>query len=742
MNLEQALQAFFAESDELLLQMEEALLVLEQQPADATALNAVFRAAHTIKGSAGLFGLDRIVGFAHCAESLLDKLRHGELTFNGDIAAALLASCDRLKEMTALAAECGNDQMLANDPEHGALMARLERLAGLTPKPVVPAAAPEPEHEVEIVEHQDTAASDCWVISIRVAPDILQHGIDPLSFMRYLTKLGTLVHVTTLTTHVPPLDALDPEFCHLAYEIAFRSDADKVTIEKVFEFMQEVAEVRILPPHSKLDDYIRLIQELPEDKLMLGEMLVASGVLTEQELATGLARQTLQQANEKMAPLGEILVQEQLVPQPVLDAALAKQQQARERKTLENRFIRVDSLKLEHLINLVGELVIAGAGANLAVQEGETAGMQEAMSVLQRLMEEIRDSALRLRMVEIGDTFQRFQRVVRDTAHELGKDIELVIDGGETELDKSMVEKINDPLLHLVRNAIDHGIEPVDTRLANGKPARAKVMLSAQHESGSVLIKVSDDGGGLNRDRILARAIERGLAKPDQALKDSEIYGFIFEPGFSTAAAVTNLSGRGVGMDVVKKNISALRGSIDIDTKPGAGTTVSIRLPLTLAIIDGFMIGVGSAAFVVPLDSVIECVDLNSQICDRDAHTRYINLRGETLPYLALSEFFGIEPEADARQSVVVVQYGERKAGLVVDRLHGEYQTVIKPLGSWFSHLKGIAGSTILGTGAVGLIIDVPTLVDLARERESNDLERLDTRFARVLASQPMSSAK
>lgn len=740
MDLTQALQAFFAESDELLLQMEEALLVLEQQPSDATALNAVFRAAHTIKGSAGLFGLDRIVAFAHCAESLLDKLRHGELTFNPEIAATLLASCDRLKEMTAQAAEQGNDSTLADAPEHGELMRRLEQLAGIAHAVPMVASALLPV-PIEVLDGE-TATSDCWLISIRVDPDILQHGLDPLSFIRYLSKLGQIMHVTTLTTHVPPLDALDPERCYLAYEIVFRSDADKAQIESAFEFMMEVATVRILPPHSLLDDYIRLIEALPEDNLMLGEILIASGVLTEQELAAGLAHQSMQQAAQQHEPLGQILVNEQGVPQPVVDAALAKQQQVRDRKAMENRFIRVDSLKLEHLINLVGELVIAGASANLAVRHGEKAGLQESMSVVLRLMEEIRDSALRLRMVEIGDTFQRFQRVVRDVSHELGKDIELDIQGGETELDKTVVEKINDPLLHLVRNAIDHGIEPVDVRLARGKPARAKLTLSAKHESGSILIQVSDDGGGLDRERILKRAIERGIARPDQALKDSDINNFIFEAGFSTAEAVTNLSGRGVGMDVVKKNITALRGSIDLDTKPGIGTTVRIRLPLTLAIIDGFMVGVGDASFVLPLDTVLECVDMNDQIFQRDSHTRYIHLRGETLPYLALSEFFGIEPQQGSRRSVVVVQYGDRKAGLVVDRLYGEYQTVIKPLGSLFQHLRGIAGSTILGNGTVGLIVDVPALVDLAMKRENADLDRQDARFAKVLATPPMSFVK
>lgn len=734
MNMELALQTFFSECDELLLQMEEALLVLEQQPNDEAAMGSVFRAAHTIKGSSGLFGFDCIVKFAHHAESLLDLLRHGKLLFSPDIAAALLNSCDHLKEMIADAAKTGDDHALADTEQHKALMARLQQLAGADgrssePGTALPATLPEPTVETM---NDDTVVGDCWLISIRLERDILQHGLDPLPFIRYLGTLGTLVQVVTLTEHVPQLAELDPELCHLGFEVVLKSEADKTTIESVFDFISELAQVRILAPHSRLADYILLIDSLPEDNSRLGEILVASGVLTAHELATGLSQQSTQGVADQTPPLGQILVQEQGLPQPVVDAALAKQQHNRERKSLENRFIRIDSLKLEGLINLVGELVIAGASANLAVQQDQKQGLQESISVILGLVEEIRDGALRLRMVEVGETFQRFQRVVRDVSHELGKDIELEISGAETELDKTVVEKISDPLLHLVRNAIDHGIEPVEERLANGKPAKGHLKLSAYHESGCVVIKVADDGGGLNRDRILARAVERGLVQPEQRLSDRDIYNFIFEAGFSTAPEVTNLSGRGVGMDVVKKNITALRGSIELDTVPGAGTTVNIRLPLTLAIIDGFMIGVGGAVFVVPLDMVVECVDVNDQILDRNSQTRYIHLRGETLPYLRLNEFFGVGGASAQRQSLVVVQYGSRKAGLVVDRLYGEYQTVIKPLGRMFHHLRGIAGSTILGSGAVGLIVDVPTLIDLAVQREGELLEGVDARLTRI----------
>jgi len=354
-------------------------------------------------------------------------------------------------------------------------------------------------------------------------------------------------------------------------------------------------------------------------------------------------------------------------------------------------------------------------------------GMQEATSVISRLVEEIRDGALCLRMVPIGETFNRFQRVVRDVGRELGKDIELLITGADTELDKTVVEKIGDPLMHLVRNALDHGIETAAVRHSAGKPAKGTLRLNAYHDAGSILIEIADDGGGLNRDRILQKARDRGLVAADATPSDQDIYNLIFEAGFSTAEAVTNISGRGVGMDVVKRNITALRGTVDLGSEPGQGTSVRIRLPLTLAIIDGFLVGVGKASFVVPLDMVVECVELTA--ADRQAlHERsYLNLRGEVLPFVQLRQHFEVEGAAGRRENVVVVNYAGQKAGLVVDELLGEFQTVIKPLGKLFSTLRGISGSTILGSGEVALILDVPSLVQQAVQREAQQVSMRPT---------------
>lgn len=343
--------------------------------------------------------------------------------------------------------------------------------------------------------------------------------------------------------------------------------------------------------------------------------------------------------------------------------------------------------------------------------------LNESTSRLSRLVEEIRDGALQLRMVQIGSTFARFQRVVRDVSRQTGKDIRLVVSGAETELDKTLVEQINDPLTHLVRNAIDHGIESAEVRAALGKPAQGTVRLDAYHESGSVVIEVTDDGRGLDREKILAKARERGLIAPEAELTDREAFALVFEPGFSTAERVTNLSGRGVGMDVVKRNVHAIRGEVEIDSTRGVGTTVRIRLPLTLAIIDGFLVRAGRSSFVLPLDMVEECIEVESTTADEKHRYQFVNLRGTALPFARLRDVFGIHGPAARRESIVVVRVGDQRAGFLVDELLGEHQTVIRPLPRIANQVPGLSGSTILADGSIALIVDAPALVQQCIER-------------------------
>ncbi len=748
MNLDQAKQTFVIEARELLQSMEESLLSLEAAPDDKDTVDALFRSVHTIKGSGGIFGFDPIVAFAHVVEGVLGEMRNGKAAAGYDLVALLLSCGDHLGALVDCVAERGADpdeELLARGD------ALLEQLHGYT-SPGRDSGKARAAGGMPARRRAKTAAAtgggkvknDNWHISLRFGRDVLRNGMDPLSFLRYLGTLGEVVNMNTLFDAMPDAAQMDPESCYLGLEVDFKSGADKETISNVFEFVRDDCKVRILPPRSRVSEYIELINALPEDKARLGELLVSSGALTQEELDEGLqiqrcpagistaecgyktegncdgqrcpadssvscGFQELQQNPPPRQPLGKILVEEGMVQREIVDSAIEKQKQTREGKLYERKYIRVQADKLDALINMVGELVIASAGASLLAQRAGDATLQEAASMVSHLVDEIRGGALQLRMVPIGETFSRFRRTVHDLSHELNKDIELVIGGAETELDKSMIERIGDPLMHLVRNAIGHGIEPADRRKALGKPEKGTVRLNAYHDSGSIVIEVSDDGAGLDREKILKRALERGLVAPDQQLNDKEIHNLIFEPGFSTAEKVTNLSGRGVGMDVVRRSVEALRGTAEIESREGAGTTVSIRLPLTLAIIDGFLMGVGGAFYVVPLDMVVECVELDEKRAARDRN--YIDLRGEVLPFLRLREQFREAGKASRRESIVVVQYAGRKAGLVVDRLMGEFQTVIRPLGKIFSNLQGVSGTTILGSGEVALILDVPSLI-------------------------------
>jgi two-component system chemotaxis sensor kinase CheA len=712
------LQTFVVECRELLEQMEEALLRVEQAADDPEIINAIFRAAHTIKGSAGMFGIDPIVEFTHAAESVLDQVRSGELAMSSELAVLFIQVHDHLGSLIDLVAE-DSQPSPDIDSRGNSLIAQLKAYLDQTTSSQQHVSSEIPAvHQSRLErEESDAVGTDHWHLSLRFGPEVFRNGMDPFSFVRCLSSLGNIVQLVTLIDAIPPAQEMDPETCYLGFEISFSSDADKLAIDSIFNFVRSDCQIRILPPRSKVVEYQRLIMELPEQDMRLGEILVKCGTLTPEELENILHFQSTQQ-EEPQRLIGEVLIEQQLVRPPVVEAALEKQKQVIENKKSEVNLIRVDAYKLDELINLVGELIIAGAGTNLIARRAKMADLMESTATLSRLVEEVRDSALALRMVQIGGTFNRFQRVVHDVSKELGKDIELVISGAETELDKTVVEKIGDPLTHLVRNAMDHGIESAELRIARGKPARGTLKLNAYHAAGSIVIEVSDDGGGLNKEKILSKAIERGLVAEGAVLTDKEIYNLIFEAGFTTAESVSNLSGRGVGMDVVRRNIQALRGTVDLDSQEGLGSSIRIRLPLTLAIIDGFMVGVGNASYVIPLDMVVECIELKAWVDDK-GDGQYLNLRGEVLPYRRLRDHFDMEAEKVNRENVVVVRYGEHKAGLVVDKLMGEFQTVIKPLGKLFKGEKSIGGFTILGSGEVALIVDVPGLLSqIEQERE------------------------
>ena len=711
-------KVFISESADSLQEMESALLVLEGNPQDEATINALFRAAHTIKGSAGIIGLDMVEKFTHKVESVLEKVRQGELKIDNELIDLLLKCRDHITSLIELPerSETGPSSIEFEK----VLTVQLERYLGLKPQ----------EKPIEITQVDDKAdlstqqlqciGADTWHISLRFGKDVLRSGMDPLSFINYLTRMGEIIYITTLTEKIPMISEIDPESCYLGFEIDFKCDFLKKDIEDVFEFVREDCDIHILPPHSKIEDYVKFINNLPEDPLRLGELLVKGGALTEAELEEALKLQSRSEDKEahKLVPLGEILVKERMVHPEVVSAAVEKQKKAIEVKSHEASTLKIDANKLDMLINTVGELVIAYANVAQHSNRIKDSGLFESVSVMSRLVEDIRDNAMTIRMVPIAETFNKFNRIVRDISKDFGKEIDLVINGGDTELDKTVIEKIGDPLMHLVRNAADHGIEIPEVRESIGKPRRGTILLNAYHDAGSIVIEVVDDGKGLAKDKILQKAIDRGLITQGVNLSESEIFRLVFEPGFSTAEKVTKFSGRGVGMDVVRKNIEALRGNVGMKSQEGKGTTVQIRLPLTLAIIDGFMVGVGDSRYVIPLDMIVECVELSDSARNEALTKKYINLRGEVLPFIRLRDFFN-ERKIDLKfENIVIVQYGGNKTGLIVDELFGEVQAVIKSLSKIFRQIEGISGATILGDGTVALIIDVPHLVHSFEKEE------------------------
>ncbi len=717
MNLDGALQTFFAEAEDLLNSMEAALLRLDEGEKDMETINEIFRAAHTIKGSAGLFGLNDIVSFTHIVENVLDRARDEKITVTSDLLSILLPCRDHI---AVLVENAMHDQ--AND--EACLAQGKSLLAALNPwlEESTAAGAIATASSQSVVQvpsgKEPVTDRDSWHISVRFGPDLLRNGMDPFSILRFLRTLGDITHITTITDHLPEFNDFDPEQLYLGFEITLNSSASQQQIEDAFMFVREDSDIRIIPPRSNIEAFVNLINSLPENSQRLGEILVKSHAISYQELEAALTTQKSQaKALGKVEMLGDILIEEQAIAPEIVNAALDKQKKNSEKKSSpENRFIRVDAERLDKLINLIGELVINRQRVDLLASKMGNPTLIEAVTSMGNFTEAIRDAALTLRMVPIGDTFQKFKRVVRDTAKSLNKEIELEIEGAETELDRSMVEKLNDPLMHIVRNAMDHGIESIAVRQSRNKPDTGTIKLTARHDAGNIVIGIHDDGGGLDVEKIRKKAIANGLLEEGVHLSRQELFQLIFHPGLSTAEQVTNLSGRGVGMDVVKRNIEELQGGIEIESEMGVGTSLSIRLPLTLAIIDGFHVTAGHIDFIVPQNTILECVDLNSLIHVQGQNC--VNLRGDQVPYIRLREIFSLQPKDHSREKIVVVQFGEKRAGIVVDELHGEIQTVVKPMGPIFQALKGIGGSSLLGTGAVALILDIQQLIGFAINRE------------------------
>jgi two-component system chemotaxis sensor kinase CheA len=727
MDYSAANKLFFEESRENVTKVETCLLFLEDNPQDQETINELFRAVHTIKGSSGMFGYEDIMHFTHVFETIYDCVRHNEVEVSDDLISVSLEANDHVTSLLDFFEKEGNESKITDELAKAGekILVKLNHFNKESASVDKENAGEEKnisENE-KIDEIKDRVENKYWHISIRFFESTFKDGFDPFSFLNYLLKEGEIISLLTIKDNIPDIDNYDPENCYLGFEIVYDTELDKTAIADVFEFVEDDCSLKILPPRSSLDHYIALINNVEESKDLIGEILVQSGALTEAELAMALEKQA--EHKEEQVPIGEIIVDERMTRPKLVETAVNKQKENRQKSESKKRSMRIDVTKIDHLIRFVGELVIASANLKQLSEKKENRDFEEVSNSISRLVEEIRERTMNVRMVQIGETFATFKRVVRDLSRSMNKDVDLEISGGETELDKNLVELIQDPIMHLVRNSIDHGFESKEERVALGKPESGKIGLNAYYESGSVVIEVSDDGRGLNREKILEKALANGIIEEGVELSDKAVWDLIFAPGFSTAQEVSSVSGRGVGMDVVKNNVESLRGMIDIETEAGEGTIIRMHLPLTLAIIDGFLIKVEEMHYIVPLEMVVECIDITEEInLDRKAGD-FFSVRGEIIPFVTLSELFKTNKNSEEKyegDSIIIVKYARKSAGLLVDQLLGKFQAVIKPLGKLFKNLNWISGATILGDGSVALILDIPRLINHVQETKAKDM--------------------
>jgi len=662
------------EATEQLSQVEELVLQLEMQPSDKEILNRLFRVFHTIKGSGAMFGFDEIARFTHHVETILDGLRKGRMSFDRRLANLILRSKDCLEGMlgdplTKADGNLAEEVRLFGEQAGGG--------GGTTqtapPAPAVPAisssiSAPAPQ-AVPVLSPKRS-----YIILIRLVPGILEGGLEPARLLDDLRSLGEC-HVEALADELPPLEELDPTECRLSWRVRLLTERELNAIKDVFIFVEQ--------------DQGILIEEREPSSGLAGDTSSVS-------LPAAASPASLQppSSGPSVQPSRPASVRDELQPQQMQDPV-----------------VRVPSSRLDQLVNLVGELVINHSRLQQLGKRQESPELVATVEDLERLMNSLRDLALGIRMTPIGSTFVRFKRLVRDLAVELGKEVELICEGEETELDKNMLDQLGEPLLHLIRNALDHGIGLPEQRRAQGKPSQGLIRLSASHEGAHVIVRVQDDGQGLDRKAITERALERGLLQPGQELAEEELFNLILLPGFSTASQVTRLSGRGVGMDVVKRQVEALRGSVNLSSQPGRGTSVTLVLPLTLAIIDGLLVGIGEDCYILPLSVVDENVELESQASATGNDRQLIEVRGELVPFINLGGFFGTKPGVPGQERIVIVRAQGQRVGLVVDRIIGTHQTVVQGLGRFYRNVAPVSGATILGDGQVALILDVHGLV-------------------------------
>ncbi len=674
--------AFREEARELLVELESVLLELNERREDGELVGRVFRGLHTIKGSGAMFGFEDLATFTHNLENAFDEVRKGRLEVTPALVDLTLSALDQIRAMV----EEGEGESAVDAAACTEILARLRALTGIAEN-----AASQPAPPAEARAGGEDACEQVWRIHFAPGPDLLRNGADPLLLVRELAEMGRLTAEASMAG-IPPLEALEPERCYVSWEMVLATTASEDRIRDVFIFVEDICELTIAPvprepaPSAVAEERQAIAEKTAAPKPTCAGDLIARGL------------------DEKRKSPGR-----RATDQPDNAASL-----------------RVPAARLDQLVDLVGEMVTVQARLSAIAARSADGEVLEVTEEIERLTSALRENSMTLRMVPIRATFERFRRLVHDLARDLGKNVELTIEGAETELDKTVIDQLGDPLMHLIRNSMDHGIESPEQRATEGKRPMARIHLSARHSGASVLIGVSDDGAGINAEAVRARAIERGLTTADAPLSEAEIYSFLFQPGFSTAQQVTDLSGRGVGMDVVRQRVESLRGSIDVASQPGAGTTVTLRLPLTLAIIDGLLVTVGEAFFVLPLASTLECIELTREESEQATGKHVANVRGEIVPYIRLRQYFHVQTAAPEREQIMVVECEDGRCGLVVDQVLGDCQTVIRNLGRLYRHVQVVSGATILGNGVVALILDPQRLVqDAIRAKMQRERGRL-----------------
>jgi two-component system, chemotaxis family, sensor kinase CheA len=673
---------FFEESFEALDSMEAALLKLDLGAPDADLINTVFRVAHSMKGGSATFGFTEIASFTHSLETLLDELRGNRMQVTQEISNQLLKSVDVMREMLR---SVQNKQPL--DAQRVAdVQFEIELLIAQRPKAAEVSAAPPSSRmaagDAKVATSAAPASAEpLWRISLRPFPQFFSQGNDPLRMFEELAKLGEL-EVTADLAALPAFEAIEPESCYLAWSLVLKGAVEETAIRQVFDWAEGDCALEIR-----------------------GENLPAAALPTP----------SLPAAEPEPAPHPE--------PAQSAPAAAPAQPEAQQLNAVgETGSIRVAVEKIDELMNTVGELVITQSmltELSRTLNDALPQQFQLGLAELERNMRELQESVMRVRMLPISFVFSRFPRMVRDLAQRLGKQVELIVTGETTELDKTVLEKIGDPLVHLVRNSIDHGLEKPDNRRAAGKPPSGTLRLHACHRGGNIAVEVSDDGAGLNAERILAKARANNIVGANETLSKEKTYELIFAPGFSTAEQTTDVSGRGVGLDVVQRNVKELGGSIELSSEPGRGARFTITLPLTLAIVDGQSVAVGRESYIVPLVSIIESLQLTEGSLSRIAgRGEVFAFRGDYVPVIRLHDVFGVRRDSEAHDGIIVVVEGDgRRAGLLVDDLLGQQQVVIKSLDTNFGRVDGVSGATILGDGSVALILDLAGIIRRANSR-------------------------